>query len=150
MKESDVGKGDNVDKRGESVDSTSDKLLADSGPKQEPSKLAPFVINPSIKPADALPFELGPAASKECPVNPVYGKFIDEIFLRSFDTRNLGDREAVRSKDACSIKTDEDAVRKANEFLETTPDPYDKVFSKEEMEAFRQTAGGNSRNIGIR
>ncbi|MCB9471321.1 MAG: PDZ domain-containing protein [Candidatus Obscuribacterales bacterium] len=149
MKESDVGKGDNVDKRGESVDSTSDKLLADSGPKQEPSKLAPFEINPSIKPADALPFELGPAASKECPVNPVYGKFIDEIFLRSFDTRNLGDREAVRSKDACSIKTDEDAVRKANEFLESTPDPYDKVFSKQEMEAFRQAAGGNSRNIGV-
>lgn len=149
VKESEVGKGDNVDKRGESFDSTSDKLLADSGPGKEPSKLAPFEISPSIKPADALPFELGPAASKECPVNPVYGKFIDEIFLRSFDTRSLGDREAVRSKDACNIKTDADAVSKANEFLDTTPDPFDKVFSSEEMENFRQAARGNSRNIGV-
>lgn len=85
-----------------------------------------------------------------CEDNAAYDHIIDELYMRAYDIEGLGDQDIAKAKHDCDIKSDEDALKFADKFLETTRDAHDDLFTAEEITLLRKQAGGRPRSVGFK
>lgn len=100
---------------------------------------------------DWLPdyFKSGGSDSGQCLPSPLYDHAVGLARDLYHDRELAGKLNGYKNKFDCLIKTDEDAVKYANEALHVIGDPYTRVLSKKQADELKESITGDKQITGI-
>jgi carboxyl-terminal processing protease len=95
--------------------------------------------------------ESGEGAGASCPESKAYLKLVNGAINSFYEPERLSKEQisALRSKYNCSIKSDADAIKYADEAVKTLGDPYTDVIPASEAKEIERAERGEITGIGI-
>jgi len=85
----------------------------------------------------------------KCAPSPLYDQALDTAAVLFHDQSAAAKLRDYKSKFNCEIKTDEDAVKYANEALDVVGDPYTKVLNRKQADELKNAIKGETQVSGI-